>query len=100
MIPRRTAKIILSVTTVAYALCAALIGLLAPKSLIGLDRPGMGAVPWIYAITVMSFPIVLIVSVATGWALYRMKDYRNSLLVLMMPFANILIVAALFASHQ
>lgn len=100
MIDKRTAKIILVVTTVAYISCAALIGLLAPKSLISLDRPGQAMATLIYAVTVMSFPVVLVVSVAAGWVLYRMRQYRNSLLVLMMPLTNILIVAALFASHQ
>ena len=100
MIHRRTARIILVMTSAAYIACAAMIGALAPKSLVSLVRPGVGMAAWIYAVTVMSFPVMLVVSVATGWVLYRMHQYRNSLLVLMMPLINIIIIAALFASHQ
>jgi hypothetical protein len=75
--------------TLPFAIVSAVVTPFALDS----DSPAV----WAYLGGVLSYPVLVVVSLLAGWTLYRARRYRASLLVLLIPLLGSPLLAAFAA---
>lgn len=94
---RRTAKVVLVLTTVLFGLALIPAGMIAPMSVMAFDG-GVSVTGVLFVLLVLGFPLAILASIPASWICYRRGVYRGAIGVSLLPLVNVGGVAVMFAT--